>query len=245
MHSLVSKKATNKEVLFNGRLSNLVIPHNHNGDLYIVRDLYVGKSGYLLKDLDISGNLTVHGDSSLRDTDILGDLTVNGDSSLRDTDISGNLIVYRTISARQYNAGQVIRTSMFNNSELSQTEKIMNAGVTTTIFSFSYTPSNTMSYLLLEYQTIYLFGGSDSDEIYAYLYVNDGVDNVISTTYQHWLNGAGGGSRSGTIFPIVGRYTNTNMVAKQIHVNVYNHTDDILTIQSNNSTWLKITEIGR
>ena len=78
------------------------------------------------------------------------------------------------------------------------------------------------------------------------MYANDGTDNRISTTYQYWGNGGGTGTRSGTIFPIVGRYTNTNKTAKQIRVDVYNHTDsDAVTIQSNNSTWLRITEIGR
>jgi len=48
------------------------------------------------------------------------------------------------------------------------------------------------------------------------------------------------------IFPIVGRYTNTDTTAKTIRVDVYNNTDsDTVNIQSNSSTWLKITEIGR
>jgi hypothetical protein len=74
------------------------------------------------------------------------------------------------------------------------------------------------------------------------MYVSGGE---ISSTYQHWIDAAGGGSRSGAIFPIVGRYTNSSTSPKPISVNVINSTDDIVTVQSNNSTWLKITEIGR
>lgn len=60
IHSLVSKKATNKDVLFNNRLSNFVNPPIHNGDLYISRDLVVNRNTYL-NDLDVSGNLNVKG----------------------------------------------------------------------------------------------------------------------------------------------------------------------------------------
>lgn len=260
IHSLVSKKATNREVLFNGRLSTFVNPPTHSGDVYVSRDLYVNRDTYL-KDLEVRGDLTVLGDSYLRDTDISGNLmvasdaSVNGDLSVSgdlavsgDLDMSGNLtvqdnlLVGGTISAGQYIAGQVIKTFMFNNGDLNQSEQNINGGATSTIFSFNYTPSSANSYILLEYQTIYTFGGSNSDDMIAKMYVSDGE---ISSTYQHWIGSEGGGSRSGTIFPIVGRYTNTNTSAKIIRVDVINSTDDTVNVRSNNSTWLKITEVGR
>jgi lactam utilization protein B len=46
------------------------------------------------------------------------------------------------------------------------------------------------------------------------------------------------------MLPIVGRYTNTNVTAKTIRVDVHTNTDTIV-IHGDNSTWLKITEIGR
>ena len=219
IHSLVSKKATNREVLFNGRLSTFVNPPTHSGDLYISRDLYVNRDTYL-KDLEVNGDLSVSGD----------------------LDMSGNLLVSGTISAIQYSAGQVIKTFMFNNADLNQFDRDVSGGFTSTIFSFNYTPTSANSYLLLEYQTIYSFGGSNGDEMSAKMYVSGGE---ISTTYQHWINGAGGGSRSGSIFPIVGRYTNSSTSAKIIRVDLINSTDDIVIVRGNNSTWLKITEIGR
>jgi hypothetical protein len=219
IHSLVSKKATNREVLFNGRLSTFVNPPTHSGDLYISRDLYVNRDTYL-KDLEVNGDLSVSGD----------------------LDMSGNLLVSGTISAMQYSAGQVIKTFMFNNADLNQFDRDVSGGFTSTIFSFNYTPTSANSYLLLEYQTIYSFGGSNGDEMSAKMYVSGGE---ISTTYQHWINGAGGGSRSGSIFPIVGRYTNSSTSGKIIRVDLINSTDDPVTVRGNNSTWLKITEIGR
>lgn len=260
IHSLVSKKATNREVLFNGRLAKFVNPPTHTGDVFVSRDLYVAHDTHL-NDLDVAGDLTVLGDSSLCNTDVSGNLVISNNAFIAgnldmsgnltvsgDLDMSGNLtvqdnlLVYGTISAMQYTAGQVIKTFMFNNVDLGQSGQFINGGDTSVIFSFYYTPTSSNSYLLLEYQTIYTFGGSNADEMYAYMYVSGGQ---ISSTYQHWVNGGGGGTRSGAIFPIVGRYTNTNTSAKLIRVDVYNHTDDIVNVQSNNSSWLKITEIGR
>jgi len=238
IHSLVSKKATNREVLFNGRLSTFVNPPTHSGDVYVSRDLYVNRDTYL-KDLEVRGDLTVLGDSSLHNTDISGNLSVSGN-----LDMSGNLLVYGTISAMQYSVGQVIKTFMYNNSDLGQTSQDISGSLelTRTIFTFNYTPTSANSYLLLEYQTIYTFGGANGDDMSAKMYVSGGE---ISSTYQHWIDGAGGGSRSGAIFPIVGRYTNSSIASKPIRVDVINSTNDTVTVQSNNSTWLKITEIGR
>ena len=260
IHSLVSKKATNREVLFNGRLATFVHPPTHTGDLYVTRDLYVNRDTHL-KDLEVMGDLRVLGNSSLRNTDVSGNLlvssnlsvsnnlsvsdnlSVSGDLSVSgNLDMSGNLLVYGTISAKQYSAGQVIKTFMYNNYQLSQSGISISGGVTSTIFSFTYTPASANSYLLLEYQTIYKFGGLNGDEMSAKMYVS-GVE--ISSTYQHWIDAAGGGSRSSSIFPIVGRYTNSDISDKIIRVDLINSTDDTVTVQSNNSTWLKITEIGR
>jgi len=191
INSLVSKKATNREVLFNGRLATFVNPPTHSGDLYVTRDLYV-----------------------------------NG-----------------TIYPMKYSAGQVIKTFMFNNTQLNQTDRDIIGGPIS-IFTFSYTPTSANSYLLVEYQTIYSFGDSATggDTMSARMYVSG---DEISSTYQRWLNEIGGGTRSGTIFPIVGRYTNSSTSAKIIRVDVTSTVDDTITVRGNNSTWLKITEVGR
>lgn len=213
IHSLVSKKATNREVLFNGRLATFVYPPTHTGDLYVTRDLYVNRDTHL-KDLEVNGDLSV----------------------------TGNLLVSGTISAMQYSPGQIIKTFMFSNVDLNQSVDPISGGTTETIFTFNYTPTSANSHLLLEYQTIYTFAGSNGDNMSAKMYVAGGE---ISSTYQHWIDAEGGGSRSSSIFPIVGRYTNSSTSAKIIRVDLINSTDDTVTVQSNNSTWLKITEVGR
>jgi hypothetical protein len=224
MTRVVSQRSTNKDVQYNTRLTQFTTPPIQTGDLNVLRDLSVGRN------------------TNLNHLHIRGDL-----------DVSGNILCDGTIYARQYLPGQVVNTVMLSNTDLEQAvnNEYNNAFVispdnTNTLFTYSYTPVIANSYLVVEYQTIYSLVGASSDSIQAYLNVYDSYDNRISQTYQQWNNGAGGGTRSGTIFPILGRYTNYNTDTKTIRVDVYNSTDsDNLTINSDISTWLKITEIGR
>jgi hypothetical protein len=156
-----------------------------------------------------------------------------------------NILAYGSIFARQYLPGQIVNVTMLSNTDLGQNNLIINPddtdgriNRTKTVFSYSYSPKIANSYILIKYQTIYVLNGSNNDEIYAYLY-GDNTTEPLSYTYQHWVDGVGGGTRSGTIFPIVGRYTNIDTTAKAIRVDVYNNTDsDPVNIQSNSSTWL-------
>lgn len=217
MRSFVTGKTINKQVQLNNRLTTFTNPPITTGDLYVTRDLFVAGNTHL-NDLDICGNLT----------------------------IQKNVFSYGTIYASQYLPGQVVNVSMLNNTQLGQTI-VGNSTVAAAmqyyqVFTYDYTPKIATSYILIEYQTIYTVGGSGYDTLNASLRVNG---QEISTTYQQWIDGAGGGSRSGAIFPIVGRYENSTTLAKTIRVYLNNDTNDTVTVNGDNSTWLKITEIGR
>ena len=208
----------------------------------------------LFNNLDVSGNTALQNVKVYNNLDVSGNTTVQKLKLFNNLDVSGNVNVqfnvstYGTILAQQYLAGQAINTVMlgYTQTDLSQNTLTIAAGVTTTLFSYAYTPKNANSYLLVEYQTMYSLEGSAADAANAYLYVNDGTDNRIGRTYQHWVSAAGGGTRSGVLFPVVGRYTNGTVAAKTIRVDVYNNTDsDTITVNGNESSWLKITEIGR
>jgi hypothetical protein len=208
----------------------------------------------LFNNLDVSGNTALQTVKVFNNLDVSGNTTAQKLKLFNNLDVSGNVNVqfnvsaYGTILAQQYLAGQVINVRMlgYTQTDLSQNTLIINAGVTSTLFSYSYTPKNANSYLLVEYQSVYSLAGSGSDTAEAYLYVNDGTDNIIGSTNQRWIDASGGGTRSGVIFPIVGRYTNGTVVAKTLRVDVFNNSiGDSLTVNGDNSTWLKITEIGR
>jgi hypothetical protein len=174
--------------------------------------------------------------------DISGDAYVSGNLQ-----VTGDVLSHGTIQADQFLPGQVVNVIMLSNIDLGQTNITLGStDVSTNLFSYSYTPKITNSYLLFEYQTIYYLDGSLGDSIDAYINVDDALGTQeITHTYQVWLNTTGGGSRSGTMFPITARYTNTTNVAKTIRVTVFNNSDDNLTVEGNYSSWLKITEIGR
>jgi len=90
----------------------------------------------------------------------------------------------------------------------------------------------------------YLVNSVTASNIQAYLYVKnsiDGPDIRTAETHQNWTSSV---MQTNTMFPIVGRYTNTSNGIKYIRVDVCNNTHNILTVYGNTSTWLKITEIG-
>jgi hypothetical protein len=160
---------------------------------------------------------------------------------------SGNVAANGTILAQQFLAGQVINVAMLGSSDIPQGDVAVavRAGPTTptstTLFTYSYTPKNATSYLLIEYQSIFdLSGSASTDSAQAGIFVANGQ---ISYTYQNFDPSAS--VRTGMMLPIVGRYTNSSTAAKSIQVRISSLCDDVITVKGDTSTWLKITEIGR
>lgn len=249
MRALVNRRVTNKNVKSNNVLAKFLYPPIFNGDLIVVSDLYVNGSTHLTN-LDVSGNLRVSKNVDVSGNFVLdGSLDVSGNIVLDgDIDVQGNVASDESIVAQKFVTGQIANMKILNKSDIGQAATItIGAGVTTTLFTYSYTPKCANSYIVIDYQTIYSLIGAAADNIRAYAYVNDGTDNRVGETYQQWNNGQGGGTRSGTIFPIVGRYSNANKTAKTIRVDVYNQTDtDTMTVTGNDiMTFLTITEIGK
>lgn len=226
-----------------------------SGNLYVSNDLDVSGNTVLDGTLDVSGNSIIHANSQVLGNSVtVGNASVYGRTNMGgNLDISGNIASAGNISssgsivAQKFVTGQIANMQILNKTDIDQaTTTTLNAAATTTIFSYSYTPKCANSYIVVEYQTKYFFGGGNADSLYAYAYVNDGIDNRVGETYQQWIDAQGGGTRSGTIFPIVGRYSNENKTAKTIRVDVFNNTNDTLTVTGNDiMTFLKITEIGK
>jgi len=219
MRNVISRRATNKIVKYDNILTDFTNRPMYTGNLLVKNDLMVYGKTYL-GDLDVNGNLRVY-------------LNVACDG---------------TIQANNFVAGQVANITMKNASEIGQVAtKTVAHGATSQVFSFSYTPKIANSYLIIEYQCNYKVDGGGADNVAAFLNVQDTSGyNRLTANIQYWLNAQGGGTRSGTMLPITGRYTNTDTTAKLITVDVNNGTDaDNLYINSNDCCWLKITEIGR
>lgn len=224
MHGLVSRRVNNRITQMNNRLAEFATPVMRNYDLYVYRNLVVSGNG-----------------------GIKGDFTVDGDERVDgDVKVGGNVNVDGYVLAQTFLPGQVINVSMFSSTDLAQNATItVSATATVNIFSIDFTPKYSNSYLIIEYQTNYSLAGNGDDAAFGFLKVND---VRISQTYQKWVatTAGGGGTRSGVLFPLIGRYTNANTTTKTIDVDLYNGTvGDPITVSSDISTWLKITEIGR
>jgi hypothetical protein len=160
---------------------------------------------------------------------------------------SGNLSTSGTITAGAYTPGQVIKDTMLGNSEVTV---VSNTIATTNSFvnfiTYNYTPVSSSSYLIVNIHiSKYVPQGTTDDTWYSALRV-DGTE--ISYGWQSVNDDAAGTSgRSGVLFPLTGRYTNSSTTAKEIQVAARRDSADDNIIIDNSSTaiWLRITEIAR
>jgi hypothetical protein len=145
-----------------------------------------------------------------------------------------------------YAPGQVIKMTMLPYSGIGQaasTTISSTAPSYTTIATYNYTPASASSYIIVEYNTVYSNSGSTGDTWLSQVTVNG---TQISYNNQVWINASGGGTRSGTLFPLMGRYTNSSTSSVAILVQATkNSSDDSFVFNGDAGTWLKITEIAR
>ena len=113
-----------------------------------------------------------------------------------------------------------------------------------TIASKTYTPKSNSSYIFIEAYAVYNFNnGSNADDFYVNLTWN-GAE--IGYTHQIFVNAAGGGTRSGVLFPVAGRVTNGSTTGYTLAVNGKRGTaDDNLIVLADGAFYVKITEIAR
>lgn len=146
-----------------------------------------------------------------------------------------------------YSPGQVIKITMLPYSSIGQ-------GATTTvgstvptytqIASYSYTPVSSSSTIIVEYNTMYAVGGTNGDNWRSRIMING--SSQITNGFQQWADASGGGTRGGTLFPLMGSYTNSSTSAITISIQAArNSSDDNTTFYGDSGTWLKITEIAR
>ena len=100
---------------------------------------------------------------------------------------------------------------------------------------------------ILSDEEIKLRTESGNDDYLSTLTINGPSGTEIGFSYQIFSL-VGGGDRSGVLFPLTGRYTNTSTTAKTICANVRRSTaDDNIVFDNNNqgSMTMVVTEIGR
>ena len=114
-----------------------------------------------------------------------------------------------------------------------------------TIAEITYTPKSSSSFLWIEFDAHYDFnGGSAVDDFFSRITVGG---STIMEKNQIFIFASGGGTRSGVIFPISGRYTNTSTSGIAITVQARRGTadDNLRVYGSATSGYMRIQEIGR
>ncbi len=158
-------------------------------------------------------------------------------------DTSGNIAVGGFVKANAWRAGQVVNDIMLSNTEVTvSTTTIATSTSDTDFVTYSYTPLSSTSYLVIHYHlaSFSFEGGTGNDSYFSRIKV-DGAE--ITYSRQSTVNG----NRTGVLFPLTGRYTNSNTTAKSIVVACRRDSadDNITIVNSSSSMWLRITEIAR
>ena len=168
------------------------------------------------------------------------------------TNIYSKLSYNPTSSEITYsNVGSVLKITMLAFNEINQSASTtINNGDWQQVAYYNYTPVSNSSKIIVEYCAQYSIGGSNEDYFYSQITVDDVQITRGSQRFHNapgdFLNteGGGGGTRSGTIFPLMGKVNNYNQLTKLIKINAQESSDDYISINGDDGTWLKITEIS-
>ena len=174
---------------------------------------------------------------------VTNNLNESGGAVKMAIDTSGNMVVTGFIKANAWRAGQVINDIMLSNTDVTiSTTTIATSNSDTDFLTYSYTPLSSSSYLVIHYHlaSFSFEGGTGNDSYFSRIKV-DGAE--ITYSRQSTVNG----NRTGVLFPLTGRYTNSNTTAKSIVVACRRDSadDSITIVNSSSSMWLRITEIAR
>jgi hypothetical protein len=159
----------------------------------------------------------------------------------------GNLSLSGSINPQAWIAGQVIKDTMLDNTQFTVNATTVATSTSDTDFiTYSYTPVSSSSYLVIHmhvasYDALTGTGGGN-DSYFSRIKVGG---NEI--TYGRQATVTSNSFRTGTLFPLTGRYTNSDTTAKTITVGVRRDSadDSITIVNSSSALWLRITEIAR
>jgi hypothetical protein len=215
-----------------------VLIDNNSTDTPGVLFYYANNSNYGIDSW--SGSFDVLSGQQIRITNKLNE---TGGAVKMAMDTTGNVVFTGFVKANAWRAGQVINDIMLSNTEVTiSTTTIATSASDTDFLRYDYTPLSSTSYLVIHYHLAsYDFTGGTGNDSYLSRIKVDGTE--ITYGAQSTVNGF----RTGVLFPLTGRYTNSSTAIKTIVVAARrNSADDSITIaNSSTSMWLRITEIGR
>ncbi len=160
--------------------------------------------------------------------------------------VTGNVAIGGTFIRSSWAVGETVNTAMYNFTDLNMSATTTISSTTfTRIANVTYTPRSSSSFLWIEFNANFDFSdGSTLDDFWSNITVNG---TEIAAINQRFINASGGGTRSGTLFPISTRYTNstTSGIAITVQAKRGSADDNIRVYGSSTSGYMRIQEIGR
>jgi len=163
-------------------------------------------------------------------------------------DISGSM------NPTKWTTGQTINTVFLagNDPSLNHIDASTNLTAISsgTIARYSYTPKSNNSKIIVEYSGYYIIGGNSTggeDTFQSLIQVIRGSDAVIDIgkRVQHFRSGDGTGTRSSSLFPIMGAYTNTGTSNIEFQINFSSAGGDVVQFfKAYYDACMKVTEIA-
>ena len=153
-------------------------------------------------------------------------------------DVSGS------VNPTKWTTGQTINTVFLEAQDISNLNVFVARGIHQ-VAQYMYTPISNNSKIIVEYGAIYDISGWNGDTFESRIEIDNSL-NVIGKRYQKFVDYSGGGTRSSTIFPICGAYTNNAFTPRKIMIMLTNDSDDPVRLYGASfDASMKITEISR
>lgn len=153
-------------------------------------------------------------------------------------DVSGS------VNPTRWTTGQTINTVFLEAQDISNLNVFVARGIHQ-VAQYMYTPISNNSKIIVEYGAIYDISGWNGDTFESRIEIDNSL-NVIGKRYQKFVDYSGGGTRSSTIFPICGAYTNNAFTPRKIMIMLTNDSDDPVRLYGASfDASMKITEISR
>jgi hypothetical protein len=153
-------------------------------------------------------------------------------------DVSGS------VNPTRWTTGQTVNTVFLEAQDISNLNVFVARGIHQ-VAEYMYTPISNNSKIIVEYGAIYDISGWNGDSFESRIEIDNSL-NVIGKRYQKFADYSGGGTRSSTIFPICGAYTNNAFTPRKIMIMLTNDSDDPVRLYGASfDASMKITEISR
>lgn len=165
---------------------------------------------------------------------------------------TARLDVSGSVNPTRWTTGQTINTVFLagNDPLLNHIDASVNGISSGTIASYTYTPKSNNSKIIVEYSGYYIINGNSGgaeDTFTSLIKVIRGSDPVIDIgkRVQHFRSGDGTGTRSSTMFPIMGAYTNTGTSNIEFKIDYFSTNNDVVNFyKAYYDACMKVTEIA-